>query len=340
MWESSSPPAVAIDLGGTFRPSDNGVLLAGIAAARRRRCPLVLVHHGAGGGSLVRVAAREDAAFEVRTVELTSSRRGSWDAVELALSTDSPHVTVDAAGGAWRQAWSPVELPAPQPWHGSGWVLVTGGLGGLGLRAAVVLARVHSMRPLLLDVRRPTRHQDLLKSVDAVVAHADLTDPGSVRAALSGVDGPIVALVHCAGTLLSRPVEKCDAHDLASAQAPKVTGLHVVLDAIDGDALRHLITFGSITAHDPHAGMGSYALANELLRRATLRRAIDLPHCSTVAAEWSLWSGAGLAHEYGAVAQARRMGMRPISLRDGMRTLLRLLHWPAGPEHAAAIRLD
>jgi hypothetical protein len=85
--------------------------------------------------------------------------------------------------------------------------------------------------------------------------------------------------------------------------------------------------------------MASYALANELLRRATMRAARELPDCATVAAEWSLWSGAGMAHQAAATGQARRMGMTPVSLRDGMAALLRLLAWPPGPTRATPLLL-
>jgi hypothetical protein len=126
---------------------------------------------------------------------------------------------------------------------------------------------------------------------------------------------------------------------LAAVQAVKVHGLRNVLAALNPERLRHLIAFGSITAENPHPNMGGYALANELLWRTTLQAARSLPGCGTVAAEWSLWSGAGMAHQSGAVPQARRMGLPPISLRSGMVALVRLMSWPVGPAHAARLLL-
>jgi hypothetical protein len=111
------------------------------------------------------------------------------------------------------------------------------------------------------------------------------------------------------------------------------------LAAVDPRQLSHLITFGSILAEEPAHNLGCYALANELLRRATLNAAAALPKSTTVVAEWSMWAGAGMAHSMGLVAQARRGGLVPISLQAGMRAMGRLLALPAGAERAQAVIL-
>ncbi|MEU4445546.1 SDR family NAD(P)-dependent oxidoreductase [Actinosynnema sp. NPDC050801] len=331
----------AVLLGSRFRPADNALLLEGVASALRHGGPLVLAHLGAGGGSLLRVAALEDPRLAVRVVELPAvPSREVADLAVAAVDSVDPDLLVDERGRIARPAGQAVELPPRRPLAGTG-VLVTGGARGLGLRAALVLAYVHGWCPVVVDAAWPdARAEERLASVGAVVVRADVTDRGELSRALADVGVPIGAVVHCAGTLAAGAVRRCTPADLARAQAAKVTGLRTVLDVLPADRLRHLVVFGSITARDPHRQMGAYGLANELLRRAALREAARLPGCSTVVAEWSLWSGAGMAHEVGAVAQARRMGMTPISLRAGMDALLRLLHWPSGRDHAAAIRLD
>ncbi|MBW4721440.1 SDR family NAD(P)-dependent oxidoreductase [Saccharothrix obliqua] len=330
--------ATAVLLGAEFRPADNALLLAAVAAAARTGGRLVLVHQGAGGGSLLRVAAREDPGLRVGVVELPAvPTRAAVAAATAAMH--EPEARVDARGRVTRTAWHEVALPGHGPLPG-GAVLVTGGARGLGLRAALVLARVHGWRPVVVDVAEPGR-ADRLASARAVVVRADVRDRDAVRAALAtSVTGPVRAVVHCAGVLVAGQVARSTPADLARAQSAKVAGLRAVLDVVDARELRHLVVFGSVTAHDPHRGMGAYGLANELLRRSALSLATRLPNAATTVAEWALWSGAGMAHEMGAVAQARRMGMTPIPLRAGMDALLRLLHRPAGPAHATAIRLD
>ncbi|WP_175408873.1 KR domain-containing protein, partial [Streptomyces sp. TRM64462] len=172
-----------------------------------------------------------------------------------------------------------------------------------------------------------------------VAVGVDLTDAGATAAALRRVPGPVRAVVHCAGLVAGGPVARTRPEELRELRDAKAGALRHVLDGIDTEELRHLVVFGSVTARAPHRHMGGYALANEVLRRETLRLAPRLPHCATVVAEWSLWSGAGQAHAMGAVAQARRMGMVPVALRPGMAALSALLARPAGPGHAEALVL-
>jgi hypothetical protein len=252
--------------------------------------------------------------------------RPSRDAVAhavVAAGADTTGVSVDDQG-IHQHSWQPIELPPWEPWRSRGAVVVSGGLGGLGLRAAITVSRVHGLHPVLIDTSPAAPPP---RAGHVTVLHADVTRSDGLEAALSTVELPVVAFVHCAGTLFSRRVRDLTANDLAEAAAAKVTGFHNVIDLLDPGPLRHVVAFGSVTAHDPHLGMGAYGLANELLSRSARHRAL--------VAEWSLWSGAGLAHELGAVAQARRMGITPIPLRDGMRTLLRLLRLPFD-----AVRVD
>ena len=351
------PAATAVLLGSTFRWQDNALLLDGIAASRRDGGRLVLVHCGAGGASLLQVAAREDP--QARTLAVELPEQPSPRAVRLAVSlacADPPatgELRVDNDGKVSRIAWRRLSLPAPRPPRDTavrpGSVLVTGGLGGLGIRAAGVLASTLGVHPVLLDSVVPAEvpsdvanHLRRLSAGPAGVTtvRADVTDGDQLAAVLAeGRWPPLTAVVHCAGLLQAGPIAGFSSHDLAVAQQVKVDGLGNVLACLKAERLRHLVTFGSVTAQAPHRSMASYALANELLRRATMRAAQDLPNCATVAAEWSLWSGAGMAHQAAATGQARRMGMTPVSLRDGMATLLRLLSWPPGPTRATALLL-
>nr|WP_276319263.1 KR domain-containing protein [Streptomyces luteoverticillatus] len=218
----------------------------------------------------------------------------------------------------------------------------------MGLRAAAVLSAVRGYRPVLLDTTAPgelpPRAAALLCRLcdappGADVLTADVTDHRAVARVLGRVPLPVRAVVHCAGVVAGGPVAGARARDLDALAAPKADGLGTVLDTLDPGALRHLVVFGSVTARVAHRQLGGYGLANELLRREALRRAAALPRCATVVAEWSLWSGAGRAHEMGAVGQARRMGMAPVPLAPGMAALLRLLRWPAGARAAGAVVL-
>jgi hypothetical protein len=340
-----APATVTVALlGATFTEADNALLLDAVADAWWHRRRLVLIHLGAGGAALLRSS-------------MAGRRLPGWLAVELppvpspaAVRLAARLVPADLTGevlaggaGAHTVTWRPITLP--QPWEGpgaAGSVLVTGGLGGLGVRVAGYLSYRYGLHPVLLDRAAPApgspadRHLRRLGGCapGVSVRIADVTDERAVARALDGLAAP-AAMVHCAGVL--GPAGDCGAAALAAVQAVKVGGLRHVLTAVDTRRLRHLITFGSALAEEPPHNLGCYALANELLRRETLRAARDLPAATTVVAEWSIWAGAGMAHELGVVAQARRAGMTPIALRPGMRALSRILALPPGTRHARAL---
>lgn len=351
---SGAAPAVAVVLGEHYGRRADRALLQGLALRRAHGWPLVLVHRGAGGGSLLRAVALEEPGPPLATVELTVAGAETTvaEVARAALGDtrrpDPPGSRRDVLAGADGHTsfaqWLPSTLPRGAP--AAGPVLVTGGLGGLGLRVAAVLAAAGADDITLLDMTTPGA---LPRADTAVLGRlrarvpglrvltADVTDRASVARALAGARP--VTVVHCAGRVAGAPVSDCAPADLAALRGPKATGLSHVLAAVELSSLRALLCFGSVTSHRAHRMMGGYGLANEILRRRALAFAPRLPGCAVVVAEWSLWSGAGQAHRMGVVAGATRQGMAPIPLRTGLDAVTRLLAWPRGPEHAAALLL-
>src|SRR5829696_7241289 len=262
--QGPDPAATAVVLGSTFRWEDNALLLDGIAASKRDGGRLVLVHCGAGGASLLQVAAKEDPQARTLAIELPEHPSGRAVRLAVSLANADPPATgelrVDDDGRVSRITWQRLMLPpargprdtgGPPPRPGS--ILVTGGLGGLGIRAAGVLATVLGLHPVLLDTLTPAdlatdvaSHLRRLRAgpAGATVMNADVTDGHQVAAALAGGGWPpVTAVVHCAGLLQAGPIAAFTAHDLAVAQFVKVDGLRHVLDAIKTERLRHLVTF-------------------------------------------------------------------------------------------------
>jgi NAD(P)-dependent dehydrogenase (short-subunit alcohol dehydrogenase family) len=332
-------------LGAAFRPEDNALLLDAVTDAWWHRRRLVLIHLGAGGAALLRSSMAGSRLVGWLCVELPAvpSAAALRIAGRLADSDTTGEVGVDGSG-AYTRTWQPFDLPAPWPRSpATRSAVITGGLGGLGVRVAGLLAHHYGLHPVLLDRARPVpgsgaaRHLDRLARcrLGVTVRTADITDARAVEAALGGLS--LQAVVHCAGVL--GPPGDCRPQDLQAAQEVKVAGLRHVLAALDPGRLRHLITFGSVLAEEPPHNLGCYALANELLRRETLRAAAALPGATTVAAQWGVWAGAGMAHQLGVLPQARRAGLVPVALRPGLHALSRLLALPPGAGRARALIL-
>lgn len=338
-------PATAVLLGADFAAPDNDLLLDGVRTAVRRGGRLVLVHLGAGGASLIRAALAENRALRGVSVELPPAPSAA--AIDAAVAVAGSELSrtdelrVDAAGRIGATDWRRVALPAaPAAGQLGGAAVVTGGLGGLGIRAAAVLGHRYGLHPVLIDSRTPDqigpRARRWLRCLAGAppgltVRTADVTRPAQATAALTGLPAPVAVVLHCAGVLPLGSLAGCRADDLAAAQAVKVDGLRHVVAAVDHRALRHLVVFGSALAESPPHGLGGYALANELLRRAALRVGASLPRAATVVAQFSIWAGAGMAYELGVVPQARRLGWSPIPLWPGLAALPRLLAVRPGP---------
>ncbi|RBJ07148.1 hypothetical protein DRA43_09205 [Micromonospora provocatoris] len=131
-------------LGRAFHRVDNRRLLRAIRTAVARGSRLAVVHLGAGGGSLARAAAVEHLGLSCVVAELTEGphpgRGARRHGLVAAAAPVAGEVRVDRDGRLRTTDWQPVHLPQAAGTTGSGGaVLVTGGLGGLGLRVAAVL---------------------------------------------------------------------------------------------------------------------------------------------------------------------------------------------------------
>jgi len=127
------------------------VVLDGIIAHLREGGRLALIHLSAGGSSLLRVAGKEHLALDAVSIQLQNapSARAVRVAVTNSMDVGASDLYVDNSGVITSSRWEPVPLPEPpSPGHyqGEGSVLVTGGLGGLGLSVAMVLTQFRSLR--------------------------------------------------------------------------------------------------------------------------------------------------------------------------------------------------
>ncbi len=301
------------------------------AAASARR--VVLVHSGAGGGSLLRGLAAGQAGLSANAIEMRAPTPAAMRTV-MRLLGDAPYagddLTVHGDGTLTTPGWEPAALPAGTPRFDGRLVLVTGGLGGLGARTAAMLAKLGAV-PVLADLRSPDEAAPDIRRYLAVLrrlapatrtVQLDLSDAGLVARRLAELRPH--AIVHCAGRVVGGTGRPVDADDIQSMVSAKVDTLRQVIRTVCPEDLRAVLAFGSVTAHGTHPGLYGYALANELLRRETARLAAAYPATRWCTAEWSLWSGAGMARGV-ARAAARRMGMVPVPVMTGTLAVARVL---------------
>ena len=216
------------------------------------------------------------------------------------------------------------EAPPSRP----GTVLVTGGLGALGLETARWLAREDGVQHLLLIGRSGAGDEHSAdvealrgEGAEVTVAACDVADREQLAAVLAEGcrEYPLRGVVHCAGVLADAVLVEQDAERLARVFAPKVAGawnLHALTRELDLD---FFVTFSSAVSLLGWAGQGNYAAANAFLDAlAAYRRSLGLPGQSL---NWGPWAEVGLAAALGGADHRRfaRQGLGFIPPEQGLR---------------------
>ena len=221
-------------------------------------------------------------------------------------------------------------------------LLVTGGGKGIAAESALQLARHTGCRLALLGRSDPASDSELKSNLDRIARAGvsfsyfitDITDAAAVKMSLLRIAselGPITAVLHGAGTNDPRRLEEITVADLNQTLAPKLTGLHNILDNIDAARLRLLLTFGSIIARTGLHGEAHYGLANEWLRMMVERWREKHAHCRCLNLEWSVWAGVGMGQRLGVLDSLVRQGITPLPVDDAIEHLKSMLAWKQAP---------
>jgi epothilone polyketide synthase D len=202
----------------------------------------------------------------------------------------------------------------------SGTVLVTGGLGGVGLHVASWLAR-QEVRHLLLVGRRGLASPGVAKAVAELealgasvrVGAADIADASAMRKLLQELpeDAPVTAVFHVAGISDTTPFAELTPERFAEVLRPKRDGIRVLEELTKGQTLDAFVCFSSISGVWGAGRLTAYGAANAFLdawaqsARHQGRRAISI--------SWGPWDGEGMASGTATRAELARRGLRVLA---------------------------
>ncbi|ESS33183.1 putative type I fatty acid synthase, partial [Toxoplasma gondii VEG] len=227
----------------------------------------------------------------------------------------------------------------------TGTIVITGGLGGIGLVLAKWLTGQEA-RAVVLVSRTGTPSAEVQRSEDwhllqsrrqhqtrIVTASCDVGDREQVKLLFRSLRAgsfvchstgqvvelpPIRGIFHAAGVLRDCPIQKQDAETLASVFRPKSQGawnIHNALEELNmNEGLKVFLMFSSIASLVGNPGQANYAAANSSLDAlASYRRCRGLAGHSI---QWGPWIEQGMAAELG--ERLERAGFRGISNKVGV----------------------
>jgi acyl transferase domain-containing protein/acyl carrier protein len=208
--------------------------------------------------------------------------------------------------------------------------LVTGGLGGLGLRAARHLVSVGARHLVLLGRRAPSPEVKAhLAAIEADGARihcmqADVADAAALARVFEHIDGalpPLRGVLHAAGVFEDRVLVKHEFHLFEKVFAAKVWGSWNLHQLTKARALDFFVLFSSAMTAVPTPGLSNYVAANLFLDGlAQARRGAGLPGVSV---GWGPWEGLGMARAVGSqrAAQWSAFGLQTSSPEDALAIL-------------------
>ncbi|WIV98618.1 non-ribosomal peptide synthetase/type I polyketide synthase [Kinneretia aquatilis] len=316
---------------------------------------------------LVGTAATEWPQLALQLIDLGAEEPSEAQAERLGLAS-----TAAAALEPWWQAWrgqsrwvaaefsgSVEQLPSGFSLPSGSHVLISGGLGGMGLTFARALAgSVADLRLTLLG-RSPleqgpaavvAQRREALRELQGLGAQLrylalDVADAAALQALAQdcarpgAFGGPVNAILHAAGVAGGALLDQLDEAALDAVFAPKVQGSLNLLQAFDGPELAVMLMCSSLSPWAPGLGQAHYAAANAF--QAALAQAWR-GVARLVAVDWCAWSEVGMAARIsGSLAQAG--GHNEIQPAQAARLLPLLLGsseplWMVSPQPLALVQ--
>jgi myxalamid-type polyketide synthase MxaB len=236
---------------------------------------------------------------------------------------------------------------SPGTVHSDATYLITGGLGGLGLKVAEGLV-ARGARNIVLVGRQGANetargHIQKMEETGArvVVSQADVSQPEQISAVLADISEtmpPLRGIIHAAGVLDDGLLRGQSWERFDRVIAPKVSGAWNLHSLTKDNVLDFFVLFSSTAALLGAVGQGNYAGANAFLDAlAHYRQAQGLPALSI---NWGPWAEVGMvasAHDRNQL-RLKDQGMSLIPPEQGVKLLMRLL--TEGPTQVAVLPIN
>ncbi|GAA1955225.1 type I polyketide synthase [Kitasatospora viridis] len=284
---------------------------------------------------LLRITPHPELARDARALAalLAAELDAGLPELRLALDPDGPKAA----------RLVPLARAGAEPrWRGG--VLVTGGLGALGLSVARTLAEQGAPALTLMgrsapdETARRVIDELVAAGVEVTVTAGDVTDPEDCARAVRAAE-PLCAVFHLAGVNRDGAFENLTADSFEQVFAAKARGAEHLAAAARGAGLDAFVLFSSVSSVLGSAGQANYAAANGYLNGlAQALRDSGVPATSVAWGPWVPADKGGMAAAAAVERATERLGVRPLDDAEAGP----LLALAAGGERAGlvAVALD
>ncbi len=184
--------------------------------------------------------------------------------------------------------------------------------------------------------------RETLAAIQQAGGHAeylsvDVTDAHTLQQKLATVverTGVITGIIHGAGNLADKLIEKKTEQDFEKVYTAKVKGLENLLCCVKPSQLEYLVLFSSVTGFYGNIGQSDYAIANEILNKSAHLVKQRYPSCHVVAINWGGWDSGMVTQEL--KKEFARRGIDIIPVETGTQMLVNELH-PTNHETAQVV---
>ncbi|MEA5565005.1 SDR family NAD(P)-dependent oxidoreductase [Anabaena sp. UHCC 0399] len=149
----------------------------------------------------------------------------------------------------------------------------------------------------------------------------DVTDAIALSEQITGAVerlGAVTGIIHGAGNLADKRIEKKTVQDFETVYAAKVKGLANLLRCVPPNQLHDLILFSSVVGFYGNVGQADYAIANEILNKSAHLVKLNHPSCHVVAINWGPWDSGMVSPELKKAFAERNIHTIPIDIGTQM----------------------
>ena len=181
-------------------------------------------------------------------------------------------------------------------------------------------------KPTLQKVQRSfktiTTRREIRETLSAVknaggyaeYVRVDITDSSDLQEKLAEPVhrlGPVTGIIHGAGNLADKLIEKKQVSDYETVFSTKIDGLESLLASVPIQQLNFLVLFSSIVGFYGNIGQADYAMANEILNKTAHLMKRKNPGCHIISIGWGPWDSGMVTPELKKAFEDRNVKVIP-----------------------------